>query len=84
MPESGYRPGSFYRVCDRTGFTVRAENTRKQWNGLIVRKESWEARHPQDFVRGVTDWQSVPEPRLPQEPVFITDPVDPSKYPKSY
>lgn len=58
-----YVPGDFYRICDRTGFKVRAKRTRKEWNNLIVREQSWEPRHPQDFVTGVRDDQTVPMPR---------------------
>lgn len=61
--ERYYKPGSFYRICDRTGFAVRAERTRMQWNNLIVRDDVWEIRQPQDFVTGVTDDQSVPMAR---------------------
>ncbi len=74
-----YSPGDFYRICDYTGFKVRASRTRKMWNGLIVRKESWEARHPQDFVRGVADYMVVPEARprpgtkTIKIPVILTD-----------
>ena len=59
----GYRPGDFYRICERTGFKVYASQTRKEWTGRIVRKESFEQRHPQDFVRGVKDRQIVTDPR---------------------
>lgn len=62
-----YKPGDFYRICDRTGFKVRASATRKEWTGMIVRDKSFEMRHPQDFVRGVEDNQNVPEPR-PRQP----------------
>lgn len=58
-----FRPGSFYRKDDRTGFPVRAEDTRKEWNGLITWERVWEPRQPQDLVRGVKDKQSVPEAR---------------------
>lgn len=58
-----YKPGSFYRICDRTGFRYRAERTRKEWDQLIVRDQSWEIRQPQDFVKGVRDDQTVPEAR---------------------
>lgn len=67
-----YRPGSFLRVDDRTGFTVYAENTRKEWTGNIVRTQSWEPRQPQDFVRGVADPQTVPDPRARQAPEFVS------------
>lgn len=55
-----YVPGSFYRICDRTGFKVRSYNTKMQWNNLIVRHDVWEPRQPQDFVTGVADEQNVP------------------------
>lgn len=34
-----------------------------EWNGLRVHRRHWEPRHPQDFVRGVADEQSVPNAR---------------------
>ena len=58
-----YKPGSFYRTSDRTGFPVRAETTRREWNGLIVEDKVWEPRQPQDLVKGVPDIQSVPDAR---------------------
>lgn len=66
-----YKPGSFYRICDRTGFAERAEHTRKQWNNIIVRERSFEERQPQDFVRGRRDDQTVPEPRPRQVPTYL-------------
>lgn len=65
-----YRHGDFNRICDRSGFKVKASRTQKEWNGLIVRREDWEPRHPQDYVRGVRDQQSVREAR--PEPVADT------------
>jgi hypothetical protein len=70
-----YRPGDWYRICDRTGFKIRARRTRKQWNGYWVRDQSWEPRNAQDLVKGIADYQSVPEPR-PRPPVrFIQQKV---------
>lgn len=66
-----YVHGDWYRIDDRTGFKVRAKRTRKEWTGLIVDKDRWEYRHPQDFVKGVIDDQTVPEPRPRQVDVFI-------------
>jgi len=65
--ERFYKPGSFYRICDRTGFATRAERTRTEWNNLIVSDRVWEARQPQDFVKGVADNQTVPYAR-PRQP----------------
>lgn len=55
--------GSFYRTDDRSGFVNRAENTKQEWNELIVSKKLWEPRQPQDFVKGVADNQFVPDSR---------------------
>ena len=66
-----YRPGSWYRTDDRTGFPQRAEDTRKEWNGSIVDERVWEARQPQDLVRGVKDQQNVPEARPLAPNVFV-------------
>lgn len=69
--ERFYKPGSFYRIDDRTGFAFRSERTRKEWQGLIVSDRVWEARHPQDFVKGVQDNQTVPYARPRQPNTFI-------------
>lgn len=69
-----FRPGSFYRVDDRTGFPQRAERTRKQWNNLIVDEKVWEPRQPQDLVRGVQDDQTVYDAR-PLSPDQFVGPV---------
>ncbi len=66
-----YRPGDWLVKCDRTGFTVYASDTRKEWNGLRVRKESFETRHPQDFVKGREDRQAVPDARPRPPDVFL-------------
>lgn len=61
---SGYRAGEFLRICDRCGFRRYASDTRKEWTGLFVCADTcFEARHPQDFVRGTIDRQTVPDPR---------------------
>lgn len=69
--EKFYKPGSFYRICDRTGFATRAERTSMEWQGLIVDRRVYEPRQPQDFVKGVNDDQTVPypRPRSPNPPV---------------
>lgn len=58
-----YRPGDFWRIDDRTGSKVRSSDTVKQWDGLIVHRDEFEERHPQDFVRGRIDKQRVHDPR---------------------
>lgn len=66
-----YRAGDFWRIDDRSGFKVRASQTALQWDGLMVRRSEFEERHPQDFVRGRKDRQSVPDPRPESANTFI-------------
>lgn len=66
-----YKPGSFYRTDDRTGFVQRAERTRKEWDGLIVDAKVWEPRQPQDLVKGVPDFQSVPDARPLGQNIYV-------------
>lgn len=66
-----YKPGDFWRICDLSGTKVRASDTVKLWNGLIVRSDWAEPRNPQDFVRGVADNQRVPDPRPEATDTFL-------------
>jgi hypothetical protein len=55
-----YKAGSYNTVCDVCGFRFKADKLRKRWDGLMTCSKDWEPRHPQDFLRGVPDKQSVP------------------------
>jgi hypothetical protein len=68
-----YQPGGWNRICDRTGFKVKASQTEREWNNLIVRKESYEPRQPQDLLRSHPDRQHVPDPRSEGTDVFLND-----------
>lgn len=82
--ERFYKPGSHYKICDRTGFAMRAEDARTEWTGAVVRKDVFEARHPQDFVRGRADNQTVPNARPRPDDVFVdSNDVQASEYPQS-
>lgn len=73
-PGIQYRGGSFWRTDDFSGFSVRAENTKEIWTGLIVDQKLWEPRNQQDFVKGVKDYQGVPKPR-PVPPAIFDGPI---------
>lgn len=70
-----YRSGGHYVICDSCGFKMRASEVRKRWDGLIVCRDDWETRHPQDFVKGKRDRQAVPNGR-PEPPDTFIDPGD--------
>lgn len=72
-----YIQGDHNVICDRCGFKVKASTTRKEWNGLRVCERHWEARHPQDKLRGQVDNQSVHDPRPEQTDTFITTEITP-------
>lgn len=65
-------PGTNNVICDRTGFKIKADQGRKEWNGFFVRKESWERRQPQDLIRGFPDHQQPDVSRPGTEDVFTT------------
>ena len=52
-----YKPGTNNVECDRTGFKIKADEGQLEWNGWFVRKKSFEARQPQDLLRGFVDRQ---------------------------
>ena len=70
--------GDYLVYCDRTGFKIYASKARMQWDGLFVRKESWEARNQQEFLRGIPDLQAVSTPRPEPADVSTGDTPNPS------
>jgi hypothetical protein len=56
----GFHKGDWLATCFQCGQRKLASTLRKHWQGYWVCPEHWEERHPQDFVRGVQDIQTVP------------------------
>lgn len=65
-----YHRGDHWVVDDRTGARIRASESVKEWNGAVVHRDEAEPRHPQDFVRGRRDRQSVKDPRPEPPPIY--------------
>ena len=65
--------GDYDVICDKTGFKVKASECSLEWNGSIVRKESWEPRQGQDIIRSVPDKQSVPIARSEPANTYVSD-----------
>lgn len=63
-------------ICDRCGFEFPLSKLRKEWTGLKVCDADYDRRHPQEFVRGVPDNQSVPDPRPEPADVFAQGPIN--------
>lgn len=70
-----YRPrydkGDWKAICDSCGRELKASELRKRWDGFMVCAGDWEPRQPQDFVRGVADFQAPPFTRSEPADIFI-------------
>ncbi len=66
-----FRSGDWLYECQRCGFTKYASEIKLEWTGLRVCSSCWEPRHPQEFVRGKTDDQTVPYANPAGDPVFL-------------
>ena len=52
--------GDWNIQCDECDFKFKNVDVRKDWRGLYLCKSCYQERHPQDFVKGVPDKQSIP------------------------
>jgi len=72
---SRYDKGEWSTICDVCGRKFRNQDLRQRWDGLKTCSDDWEPRQPQDFVRGVADYQAPvwtrPEPADQFVPVTI-------------
>ena len=67
-----YDRGDWASICDSCGRKLKASELRQRWDGLKVCQDDWEPRQPQDFVRGVADYQAPPRTRPEPQDQFIT------------
>lgn len=64
--------GDWNALCDSCGRKFKASSLKKRWDGLIVCREDWEQRHPQDLLRVQREQISVPWSRpYPAQDTFI-------------
>jgi hypothetical protein len=63
---------SYNALCDSCGRKFKASSLRRRWDGLMVCKEDYEVRHPQDFLRVQREKIAVPWVRpYPSQDTFI-------------
>jgi len=67
-----YRKGNWKTICDSCGRIVLATELQLRWDGFMVDNRCWEPRQPQDFVRGVADYQAPVFTRPEQSDQFVT------------
>ena len=68
---SVYKAGQFNVICDRCGFKFKNVELKKDWQGLMVCKDDFEQRHPQDFIRVRQERLAPPWTRPRPGDVFI-------------
>ena len=68
-----YRSGEWLLICDSCGSVIYASEAYHRWDGMIVCRQDFEERQPQDFVRGVADQQVVPFSRPESTDSFLSD-----------
>ena len=73
-----YRSGSHLVTCDISGRVDWAENFKTQWNGLIVHRDYFEERNPQDFTYAVRDQKPITMIRPQPATDTFDDNVDPN------
>ena len=57
-----------YAISDRSGFRYRYKDMRREWNGLLVGRDEFEAKQPQlGPFRKVIDAQALRDARPPSE-----------------
>jgi hypothetical protein len=69
--QSNYDKGNWKGICDACGRIVKSSELQRRWDGFMVDERCWEPRQPQDFVRGVADYQAPPYTRPEQSDSFI-------------
>jgi hypothetical protein len=59
-PADYFEPGAWNVTCSLSGFKRKSTQVVKNWMGYYRDPAFNEPRHPQDFVRGEQDIQTVP------------------------
>jgi hypothetical protein len=74
--KSRYDRGDWKAICESCGRIVKASQLKKRWDGFMVDERCWEPRQPQDFVRGVADYQAPPFTRPEPSDQFVPIPYN--------
>lgn len=65
-----WRSGKWKAVCDECGREYYNTELRMRWDKLMVCRDDYEVRHPQDFLRGVRE-SPIPWSRPEPADVFV-------------
>ncbi len=59
--------GDFRVIDEMTGMEIRASESGKRWDNVIMRADLVDPRHPQDFLRGTKEVIGTPWARTEPE-----------------
>lgn len=59
MIRNQHRVGDYLMVDDESGLVMYKSEAVRRWDGLWVRKDQYETRHPQEFVHAKADPRSL-------------------------
>lgn len=68
MSSNYFKLGDYSAICDMCGFSFKASQLKKTWNGFWVCEKDYEPRHILDFIK-------VPKPTAPL-PFTRPEPAD--------
>lgn len=63
--------GDWNAICDVCGFLYKASKLQERWDGLMVCRQDWELRHPQDYLKVPQEDTTIPWSRPEQPDQFI-------------
>lgn len=66
-----FKSGQYNVICDICGFKFKNVELKKDWRGLMVCKDDFELRNPQDFIRVKPERVAPPWVRPRPGDVFI-------------
>ncbi len=70
--KNNYVSGDWNIHCMVCSKKIKASESKKRWDGLIVCKEDFEFRHPMDFLRAKVDKIAVPFIRKEPSDLFVS------------
>lgn len=77
-----YKAGTWNCICDVCGFQFKSDELQKRWDGLIVCKNDFETRHPQELLRVREESNHVTYVNPEPAPEFVAGPSCP--YPTQF
>lgn len=69
-----FKPGSWNAICDRCGFKYKANELKKEWQGLMTCVRCFETKHPSLFQRVVDEKIGTPWVKPEPADTFISVP----------